>query len=403
MAGVQRRRRAAPHGHRPRRRRRPVARDRGARPLADVTGVRRLRRAAAVPACLPPGTAGRRPARVRHPRRHLLPSRRLARRRVPRRPRGLLLPASLRHHEPGPAVGRPRAGGRGDVLHRSATPKAKRNITGVLQHGESFDRDWNPGGLWRPVGIDITGPVRIDRCRVLCRDANDTRAHLRLHARLDSDAPRSARVTTWIDGAAVARQDQPLAARQQRGRVEPRHRQAAAVVAVVDGRAAADRGARRGGRRRQPQRRARGAHRPARGRAPGLGVLGQRRAAVRQGRQPGAHRARSLVGLARRSAARHRPGARGRARPRPRQGPHRPPRAVRRRRRARHAGVAGLPAARRLRPIGAPPGRRAGAGRCRRARPPPVDRGVVRPRHARGPASSASSCPRGTARSSTAG
>jgi beta-mannosidase len=88
---------------------------------------------------------------------------------------------------------------------------AKRNITGVLQDGESFDRTWNPGGLWRPVRIDITGPVRIDRCRVLCRDANDTRAHLRLHARLDSDAPRTARVTTFVDGNAVAQQEHPLA------------------------------------------------------------------------------------------------------------------------------------------------------------------------------------------------
>lgn len=90
-------------------------------------------------------------------------------------------------------------------------PNAKRNITGVLQDGESFDRQWNPGGLWRQVGIDITGPVRLDRCRVLCRDANDTRAHLRLHARLDSDTARSVRVTTCVDGMPVAQQDHPLA------------------------------------------------------------------------------------------------------------------------------------------------------------------------------------------------
>ena len=65
---------------------------------------------------------------------------------------------------------------------------AKRNITGSLQHSDMLDPDWNPGGLWRPVRIDDTGPVRIDRLRVLCRDANDARAHLRLHARLDADA-----------------------------------------------------------------------------------------------------------------------------------------------------------------------------------------------------------------------
>jgi beta-mannosidase len=94
---------------------------------------------------------------------------------------------------------------------RQRDRRSKRNVTGVLQDGESFDRDWNPGGLWRPVSIETTGPVRIDRCRVLCRDANDTRAHLRLQARLDSDAPRRARITTYVDGVAHARQDHPLA------------------------------------------------------------------------------------------------------------------------------------------------------------------------------------------------
>ena len=72
--------------------------------------------------------------------------------------------------------------------------KAKRTITGVFQNWDAMDPTWNPGGLWRPVRIETTGPVRIDRCRVLCRDVNDTRAHLRLHARLDSDAARTVRV-----------------------------------------------------------------------------------------------------------------------------------------------------------------------------------------------------------------
>ncbi|MEQ1703092.1 MAG: hypothetical protein ABMA25_23540, partial [Ilumatobacteraceae bacterium] len=68
---------------------------------------------------------------------------------------------------------------------------AKRNITGSLQDSDTVDPSWNPGGLWRPVRIDETGAVRIDRLRVLCRDANDARAHLRLHARLDADQPRT--------------------------------------------------------------------------------------------------------------------------------------------------------------------------------------------------------------------
>ena len=89
---------------------------------------------------------------------------------------------------------------------------AKRNITGSLQHSDMLDPDWNPGGLWRPVRIQETGPARIDRLRVVCRDANDARAHLRLHARLDVDRQRSVVVRTSVDGEVVAEQSRSLAA-----------------------------------------------------------------------------------------------------------------------------------------------------------------------------------------------
>ncbi|MBI4883982.1 MAG: hypothetical protein HY826_08005 [Actinobacteria bacterium] len=75
---------------------------------------------------------------------------------------------------------------------------AKRNITGVFQHSDTIDQDWNPGGLWRPVRIEETGEVRIDRLRVLCRDANDARAHLRIHVRLDSDFTRTVTLRTSV-------------------------------------------------------------------------------------------------------------------------------------------------------------------------------------------------------------
>lgn len=90
-------------------------------------------------------------------------------------------------------------------------PRARRNLTGAFQDPDMVAPAWNPGGLWRPVSIDITGPVRIDRCRVLCRDANTTRAHLRLTVSLDADAARTAKVQTLVDGAVVTEQDHPLA------------------------------------------------------------------------------------------------------------------------------------------------------------------------------------------------
>ncbi|HKH24448.1 MAG TPA: hypothetical protein VKA42_03220, partial [Acidimicrobiales bacterium] len=32
-------------------------------------------------------------------------------------------------------------------------PTAKRNLTGVFQHGDCLDPAWNPGGIWRPVHL----------------------------------------------------------------------------------------------------------------------------------------------------------------------------------------------------------------------------------------------------------
>ena len=58
-----------------------------------------------------------------HVRRHLLPGRRVARRRLPRRPGGLLLPPQLRRHRALPPRRRPRAGRRGDVQPRARHPR----------------------------------------------------------------------------------------------------------------------------------------------------------------------------------------------------------------------------------------------------------------------------------------
>src|SRR3954454_1498376 len=87
----------------------------------------------------------------------------------------------------------------------------RRNITGVFQQWDAADRSWNPGGLWRPVQVETTGAVRLDRLRVLCRDANETRAHLRIHGRLDSDEPRTVRIRTTVGGDVLSNVEQSLA------------------------------------------------------------------------------------------------------------------------------------------------------------------------------------------------
>ena len=93
---------------------------------------------------------------------------------------------------------------------RPADLTAKRNITGVFQHWDCLDPDWNPGGIWRPVRVTETGPVRIARLRALCREATPERAVLLLRATLDSDAARSVSVHTTIAGVEQVT-DHPLA------------------------------------------------------------------------------------------------------------------------------------------------------------------------------------------------
>jgi beta-mannosidase len=87
---------------------------------------------------------------------------------------------------------------------------AKRNITGVFQHWDCLDPDWNPGGIWRPVHLTKSGPVRIARLRALCREAMPERAVLVLRATLDSDAARTVTIHSQLGGL-DQRSQQPLA------------------------------------------------------------------------------------------------------------------------------------------------------------------------------------------------
>ena len=88
---------------------------------------------------------------------------------------------------------------------------AKRNLTGVFQHWDCLDPDWNPGGIWRPVRVTETGPVRITRVRALCREATPERAVLVLRATLDSDGARTVSMHSALGGVEHVA-DQPLAA-----------------------------------------------------------------------------------------------------------------------------------------------------------------------------------------------
>lgn len=63
---------------------------------------------------------------------------------------------------------------------------AKRNLTGTLQHAPYLDPTWNPGGIWRPVTLERTGPVRIRHWRAKVRDATERWATVQFRVVLDA-------------------------------------------------------------------------------------------------------------------------------------------------------------------------------------------------------------------------
>src|SRR5439155_528069 len=77
---------------------------------------------------------------------------------------------------------------------------AKRNITGVFEHWDGLDPDWNPGGIWRPVRLHDTGTVRITRLRTLCREATEVRAVVGFTAELDAAEATTVTLRTTIGG-----------------------------------------------------------------------------------------------------------------------------------------------------------------------------------------------------------
>jgi beta-mannosidase len=87
-------------------------------------------------------------------------------------------------------------------------PTAKRLVTGVFSHWDNLDPGWNPGGLWRPVRVVETGPVRLARLRCVCVEASEERGRLRLDLSLEAadgsgdgaPAPRPARLVARVTG-----------------------------------------------------------------------------------------------------------------------------------------------------------------------------------------------------------
>ncbi len=90
-----------------------------------------------------------------------------------------------------------------DVACPPVTPGVpKRTLTGCLQDGELLPAGWNPGGFWRGVRLERTGPVRISRLSVVCLEADDERAIIELRATLDCTEAGEVDLRTLVDPAA---------------------------------------------------------------------------------------------------------------------------------------------------------------------------------------------------------
>ena len=79
----------------------------------------------------------------------------------------------------------------------------RHNLTGAFQGSGNVDPDWNPGGIWRPVRLEETGPVRIATLRVRCPQATGESARLLLTARIDALVPDEVELRTTVDPGGV--------------------------------------------------------------------------------------------------------------------------------------------------------------------------------------------------------
>ena len=275
LAGCRSRRRRPAQRHRPRHRRRSLGPCRGARALAGSTGVRHERRAADVPPLVRRRTAARGTTPMGDPRRDLLPGRRLARRRLPGRPRGLLLQPQLRRDVAVAIRRRPRAGHRSDLLaagrdHRAS--KHHRRVPEPRRHRpEAQPRRALASGV--PVrhrtGSDRSTPSAVSRCRRQTSASSD----LHSHRQRPADAGDDAHLRRWRAGRRTAPVDR---CRQERLRVDGRHHRSRAVVAQGARRSTAHRCRRRSRRRRRRQRPSRAPYGSQTSDLGRLGLLGER-------------------------------------------------------------------------------------------------------------------------------
>jgi beta-mannosidase len=100
------------------------------------------------------------------------------------------------------------------------TGRSKRALTGSLQTGPLAPAGMT-GGLWRPVHLEVTGPVAVRHSRLVCKTATRARAELAMRLVVDAASVTDTTLETTVtapDGRVVARAEdrRPLAAGENR-------------------------------------------------------------------------------------------------------------------------------------------------------------------------------------------
>jgi beta-mannosidase len=103
------------------------------------------------------------------------------------------------------------------VCERPARRAANRALTGVFGRWDCIDPGYNPGGIWAPVKIELSGLVQLSSLRATCVAAGPKRAVVELHAGLDSAEAVTVTLSTQVRRsgggglAAAVKKQQPLA------------------------------------------------------------------------------------------------------------------------------------------------------------------------------------------------
>lgn len=84
------------------------------------------------------------------------------------------------------------------ISRRAGDAGLKRTLTGIFDDPDVVGATWNPGGIWRSVHLDRTGPIRIAGLRNHCSEATAQRATLSFTATLDATELQSVDIETTV-------------------------------------------------------------------------------------------------------------------------------------------------------------------------------------------------------------